>query len=85
MTIAQVIGWKFNNQEGMRCKEVDGVLQIVEFPGGIPSQADQDLWTAEYNAFIVANPPREPITADELFDLLVTRGILQASDRPTRP
>ncbi len=50
MSIADVIGWKHNHQEGMRCKEVDGVLTIVEFPGGIPSQADQDLWTAEYEA-----------------------------------
>ena len=44
MNIAQVIGWKFNHQEGMRTR--DGV--ITEFPGGIPSQADQDTWTAEY-------------------------------------
>lgn len=26
--IAKVIGWKFNNQEGMRCKEIDGVITI---------------------------------------------------------
>jgi hypothetical protein len=42
--IAYVIGWKFNNQEGMETS--DGV--ITAFPGGIPSQADQDTWTAEY-------------------------------------
>ena len=48
--ISDVIGWKFNHQPGMRCKEDNGVLKIVEFPGGIPSQADQDTWTAEYNA-----------------------------------
>ena len=42
--IAEVIGWKHNHQEGM-CTG-DGV--ITEFPGGIPSQADQDKWTAEY-------------------------------------
>ena len=42
--IAQVIGWKFPEQAGMRT--VDGV--ITTFPGGIPSQADQDTWTAEY-------------------------------------
>ncbi len=46
VTIGEVIGWKFNHQEGMRTKA--GV--IIEFPGGIPSQADQDLWTAEYLA-----------------------------------
>ena len=44
--IAEVIGWKFNHQSGMATK--GGV--ITEFPNGIPSQADQDLWTAEYNA-----------------------------------
>ena len=42
--IGTVIGWKFNHQEGMSTS--DGV--ITEFPGGIPSQADQDKWTAEY-------------------------------------
>tara|TARA_R100000306_G_C4332470_1_gene120957 strand:+ start:535 stop:825 length:291 start_codon:yes stop_codon:yes gene_type:complete len=43
-TIAEVIGWKFNHQEGMSTKS--GV--ITEFPGGIPSQEDQDAWTEEY-------------------------------------
>ena len=43
-TIGQVIGWKFNHQPGMVTR--DGV--ITKFPGGIPSQADQDTWTAEY-------------------------------------
>ena len=48
--IAQVIGWKFNHQSGMSTS--DGV--ITSFPNGIPSQADQDTWTAEYTAHIVA-------------------------------
>jgi len=42
--IGTIIGWKFNHQPGMSTR--DGV--ITEFPGGIPSQADQDTWTAEY-------------------------------------
>jgi len=42
--IGVVIGWKHNHQSGMSTR--DGV--ITEFPGGIPSQADQDKWTAEY-------------------------------------
>ena len=42
--IGTVIGWKHNHQSGMAT--MDGV--ITEFPGGIPSQADQDKWTAEY-------------------------------------
>jgi len=48
--IATVIGWKFNNQSGMSTR--DGV--ITAFPDGIPSQADQDLWTAEYEAHLVS-------------------------------
>jgi len=44
MNIMDVVAWKFNYQEGM--VQVDGVL--TEFPGGIPSQADQNKWTAEY-------------------------------------
>ena len=42
--IGAVIGWKFNHQPGM--ETFDGV--ITKFPGGIPSQADQDAWKAEY-------------------------------------
>jgi len=42
--IGVVIGWKHNHQSGMSTR--DGV--ITEFPGGIPSQVDQDKWTAEY-------------------------------------
>ena len=42
--IGEVIGWKFNHQSGMSTR--DGV--ITEFPDGIPSQADQDKWTKEY-------------------------------------
>ena len=49
--IAQVIGWKFNHQEGMSTK--GGI--ITAFPGGIPSQADQDKWTKEYEEYVSAN------------------------------
>ena len=52
--ISEVLGWKFNHQEGMRCKEIDAVMSIIEFPGGIPSQADQDLWTQEYINYVSA-------------------------------
>ena len=43
-SIAEVIDWKHNHQPGMSTR--DGV--ITEFPNGIPSQADQNKWTAEY-------------------------------------
>ena len=40
----------------MTCRDnSDGVLEITEFPGGIPSQALQDTWTAEYDAYVLAN------------------------------
>jgi hypothetical protein len=29
--------------------------KIIECPGGIPSQADQDTWTTEYEAYVAAN------------------------------
>jgi len=60
MSIAEVIGWKFNHQEGMSTR--DGV--ITEFPGGIPSQADQDKWTAEYEAHVSANEYKEKRKAE---------------------
>jgi hypothetical protein len=50
--IADVIGWKFNNQPGMVCKTINGTFVITEFPGGVPSQVTQDGWTAEYAAFV---------------------------------
>ena len=49
--IGAVIGWKFNDQAGMSTR--DGV--ITAFPNGIPTQAEQDLWTAEYEVFVSAN------------------------------
>ena len=50
MNIGLVIGWKFNHQSGM--STYDGV--ITEFPDGIPSQSDQDKWTAEYEAYLIS-------------------------------
>ena len=53
--IGAVIGWKFNHQAGMSTS--DGV--ITGFPNGIPTQAEQDTWTAEYNDYISANAYKE--------------------------
>ena len=61
--IAEVIGWKFPSQEGMICKEIDGVLVIVEFPGGIPTQANQDQWSAEFDAWMAIQSAR--VVTDE--------------------
>tara|TARA_R110000796_G_C14438604_1_gene422036 strand:+ start:549 stop:842 length:294 start_codon:yes stop_codon:yes gene_type:complete len=51
INIGAVIGWKFNNQSGMTTRD----NKITEFPDGIPSQADQDLWATEYEAYVAAN------------------------------
>ena len=53
--IGTVIGWKFNHQKGM--ETTDGV--ITKFPNGIPSQADQDKWTKEYEDHVSANAYKE--------------------------
>jgi len=66
MNISQVIGWRFNHQEGMRCKETDGVMAIIEFPGGIPSQSDQDLWTQEYDDWVAAGGLKDIQVEEEL-------------------
>ena len=56
MNIAEVIGWKFDHQTGMTCREnSNGVLEITEFPNGIPSVEDQTKWTQEYEAYVSAN------------------------------
>lgn len=45
--ISEVLGWKFPTQAGITTR--DGV--ITGFPGDIPSQANQDTWTSEYQAY----------------------------------
>ena len=66
MNISNIIGWKFNNQAGMKCKEIDGVMTIIDFPGGIPSQEDQDSWIAEHESYIAQGGDK----ADEALRLL---------------
>ena len=53
--IGAVIGWKFSHQAGMETKN----NKITAFPGGIPSQSDQDAWTAEYEAHLAATAYQE--------------------------
>jgi hypothetical protein len=64
--ISDVIGWKFNHQQGM--STVDGV--ITEFPGGIPSQSDQDTWTAEYEEHVAATDYQRDRVYPEIGDQL---------------
>lgn len=76
--IAEVIGWKFDHQPGMACKENDqGVVVITEFPGGIPSQADQDTWTAEYETH-TAGPNIHPLNPFQFFTFLEQIGLSEA-------
>jgi len=50
----------------MRCKEIDGVMTIIEFPGGIPSQTDQDLWIQEYDDWVAAGGLKDIQVEEEL-------------------
>jgi hypothetical protein len=69
--IAEVIGWKHNNQAGM--STVDGV--ITAFPGGIPSAEDQKKWSEEYSAYLASTVYKSkraeeyPSIADQLDDI----------------
>lgn len=51
MNIAEVLGWKFNNQEGIECREIKGVLTLTKFSGGLPSPKDLAQWEQEYLTF----------------------------------
>jgi hypothetical protein len=53
--MAEIIGWKHNHQSGM--STVDG--EIVEFPGGIPSDSDINGWKSEYDAHVAATAYQE--------------------------
>ena len=74
--IAEIIGWKHGHQAGM--KAVDG--EIVEFPGGIPSDSDINTWKTEYDAHVAATAyqwkraAEYPSFADQ-FDLIYHGGI----------
>lgn len=69
------LAWKFNNQTGMRCQEIDGVMTIIEFPGGIPSLEDQALWMSEYEAWLLAGGEKDlaanPSNADRYLKALI--------------
>lgn len=61
--IAQVIAWKFSNQEGMATSEG----KITAFPGGIPTKKEQDKWVAEHKAYLIdKEKPTEKQKADSL-------------------
>ena len=48
--LGAALGWKFSHQQGMKTR--DDV--IIEFPGGVPSQADQNAWIVEYEEYLAS-------------------------------
>ena len=86
--IGTVIGWKHNHQSGMATR--DGV--ITEFPGGIPSQADQDAWTAEYlvqfpegyDAWTESIQATDAVMPRYLEDLITTNSLTMTSEMKVR-
>ena len=66
-----VISWKFNDQPGMVCKEVDGEVQIVSFPGGVPSKEIQAQWVAEYQAWIASDGEKDRTVNASLNDPVI--------------
>jgi hypothetical protein len=76
MNIAQVLSWKFPNQQGMICREdMQGVLRIVEFPGGIPTQVDQDMWTAEHAAYVASDVSKNDAAQRELDNQMALKAV----------
>ena len=55
-----IIGWKHNHQSGMAT--YDG--EITEFPGGIPSDSDINIWKAEYDAHVTATAYKDKREAE---------------------
>tara|TARA_R100000781_G_scaffold13528_3_gene11628 strand:+ start:102 stop:422 length:321 start_codon:yes stop_codon:yes gene_type:complete len=45
-----IIAWKHANQEGMKTSNGE----IINFPGGIPSDNDINTWKTEYEAHVAA-------------------------------
>lgn len=42
----EALSWKFPGVEGIKTRNGE----IIDFPGGIPTQVEVDGWVAEYNA-----------------------------------
>lgn len=79
MSIAEVIAWKFNNQPGMKCETVNGSLKLVDFPGGIPSQAQQDTWSAEYDAFVASGGLTDKVATNDLDSSKAIRALFEVA------
>jgi hypothetical protein len=52
MSLGEVLGWKFDYAHGIRTREVNGQMEIFDWPielGSTPTQSDIDTWIVEYN------------------------------------
>lgn len=79
MNIIEVVAWK---HPGVRCScrdtEGDGILRIVEFDGAMPTQAEQDLWTQEYQDYIASDQYLDEKANDEFSNNDVLKIIAKA-------
>jgi hypothetical protein len=64
-TLAMVIAWKLPETRFTCSDDGNGYANILEeFDGEIPSQALQDTWTAEYDAYVLANDYKDKRLAE---------------------
>jgi len=75
--IAEVIAWKFNNQSGMATS--DG--KITQFPGGIPTQAEQDAWTLEYEARDINAERVDKAFSEQDIHKMIFEGFFEVANR----
>ena len=59
--IGTVCEWKFPQTSGIDCIGNEAIPQgrIVKFPGGVPSEEEQDAWIIEYENHLKATQYRE--------------------------
>lgn len=79
MSLAQILEWKYGNKPGMQTREVDGKMEIHDWPsklGSEPTAAQIKKWTADFEAL----PTPEDIhdTLDRAADEATTIAELKA-------
>lgn len=79
--LAAVIPWKLGTVSGMTIAG-DEIVSWPDAAGSRPDAATLDQWDAEFDAACNAPAKPNPITAEELFDLLKVKGVVSDADRP---
>lgn len=74
-----VIGWKTNHHPGITTRDGQITNWPVDAPFPEPDQATHDVWAAEFDAL---PPVPAPLDAEELYDMLVIKGLVAPGDRP---